>query len=844
MTIALAVAAVGVVVTSSAVNAESTVSGIPGVCADPRTPRIVVQADGTQAAAWYCLDDGGNASHDSYVQFSISEAGGAWSTAQVVLENIGHMGSGPEMALNDGRAVVASSRYASSGAMEGPMAVMVDEDGVRPLVNVPESSLPTLATSPAGNIVLAWQQFQPNARALAFAVTGTFDGGVGLPTAISTQDEPFSGDIHAVVDDAGNAVVQSGVSLHTLAGLNQGGTSTWQHQLFYGGRALLLGGGQITAVGIQAQPQGGQFHCVAIQRPIGGSFGAPIDLGPCHNVIAAQNDAGLGLIALARGEAGAMSMTIFVVPPGGAPTAETDLDGGVIVHQVIPRAATVDGNGVATIAWESLGSQENVRKTASLDLAELVGHGGTGRVMSRQADQAGTVAVTSTGSSPAVSHGTWVGSGPISLASSAAGLLAGIWPSGTAFVKGNLSPTVTGLTPKSSPVGGGTTVTITGTRFVKDSIVHFGDVPATSVTYVSPTQLKAVAPAHSPGEVSVRVIAQGSSVPSSQSKFVYGPPPVISGLSPRLGNTAGGTDVTITGSNFVPGTTVKFGYAAATNVRFISSNTIVVSAPKNASGTVAVNATTLAGSSAATNAGQFLYVSNDSGGMPTYAISSMSQVEGNATSSNMTFTITRTGSTGVAGSVKVATEPVAGGATSGTDFTAKAPTAISFPAGASSKTFTVAIKGDLVAEPDESFRVVLSNPVNGDLAAVPYGNGQILNDDSNAPTSLSIGDVSITEGNASTKTVTFTVTRSGKLTGTSSVKFQTVNGTAIAPGDYTAKALTSLSFTAGQTTKTLTVTIKGDTAAEPNESFFVMLSAATGATIADGVGEGTILNDD
>lgn len=75
-------------------------------------------------------------------------------------------------------------------------------------------------------------------------------------------------------------------------------------------------------------------------------------------------------------------------------------------------------------------------------------------------------------------------------------------------------------------------------------------------------------------------------------------------------------------------------------------------------------------------------------------------------------------------------------------------------------------------------------------------------------------------------------------------KYATANGSAIAPGDYTAKALTSLSFTAGQTSKTITVTIKGDTVGEPDEQFSVLLSAVTGGTIADGTGTATILNED
>ncbi|HWJ10833.1 MAG TPA: Calx-beta domain-containing protein, partial [Nocardioides sp.] len=220
--------------------------------------------------------------------------------------------------------------------------------------------------------------------------------------------------------------------------------------------------------------------------------------------------------------------------------------------------------------------------------------------------------------------------------------------------------------------------------------------------------------------------------------------------------------------------------------------------------------------------------------------------EGNSGTKNLTFTITRGGSTAVAGSVQYFTQAITGGvaATPTADYTTKAPTSMSFPVGVTSKTFTVTIKGDYVAESDEYFQVGLKNAVNGDLPSFPYNYGQIVNDDSSATPSISIGDVAITEGDSLSKNVTFTVTRSGNLAGTTAFKYATQNGTAVAPGDYAAKALTSLSFTAGQTSKTITVSIKGDTIAELDEEFSVVLSAVTGGTIADGTGTARIVNDD
>ncbi|MEQ9669692.1 glycoside hydrolase family 9 protein [Coleofasciculus sp. G2-EDA-02] len=108
---------------------------------------------------------------------------------------------------------------------------------------------------------------------------------------------------------------------------------------------------------------------------------------------------------------------------------------------------------------------------------------------------------------------------------------------------------------------------------------------------------------------------------------------------------------------------------------------------------------------------------------------------------------------------------------------------------------------------------------------------------------LSINDVSITEGNTGTKNATFTVNLSAASTQTVSVNYATANDTAIAGSDYTAKSGT-LSFTPGQTSKTFTVPIIGDTLDEVNERFKVNLSQATNATIADSQGVGTIVDND
>jgi hypothetical protein len=124
---------------------------------------------------------------------------------------------------------------------------------------------------------------------------------------------------------------------------------------------------------------------------------------------------------------------------------------------------------------------------------------------------------------------------------------------------------------------------------------------------------------------------------------------------------------------------------------------------------------------------------------------------------------------------------------------------------------------------------------------VLYGNVAIPFDP-NLP-ELRIRDVTVTEGNAGTVAAQFTVTLSTASTDTITVAYATADGTATAGSDYQAASGT-LSFAPGETSKTVTVLVNGDRLGEPNETFFVNLSAPTNATIVGGRGVGTIMDDE
>jgi uncharacterized protein len=128
----------------------------------------------------------------------------------------------------------------------------------------------------------------------------------------------------------------------------------------------------------------------------------------------------------------------------------------------------------------------------------------------------------------------------------------------------------------------------------------------------------------------------------------------------------------------------------------------------------------------------------------------------------------------------------------------------------------------------------------------PRNTTSLLNSCSAPPVpSLTINDVSLNEGNGGTTSFDFTVSLSSPA-GAGGVTFDiaTADNTATSPNDYTAQALTAQTIPAGSSTYTFRVAVNGDTTDEPDETFFVNVTNVTGATIVDGQGQGTVVNDD
>lgn len=246
----------------------------------------------------------------------------------------------------------------------------------------------------------------------------------------------------------------------------------------------------------------------------------------------------------------------------------------------------------------------------------------------------------------------------------------------------------------------------------------------------------------------------------------------------------------------------------------------------------------------------------DPGTAPTLSIQSdwVAQPEGDAGATAFTFTVTRTGdlsATTTANWSVLGGGPAQGlpdGAAAAADFTGGAlPSgSVSFAPGQSSATVQVNVAGDAAPEPNDVFRVVLS-----DLVGATGGgstSGIIQNDDGGALSLTRVSSGAQAEGDSGTTAFVFTATRSGGADGAASVEWRVEPGGAADSADFAGAALPSgvVNFADGQTSAQVSVLVAGDVAVEANETFTVTLSNPVNAYVAFGAGTsgGTIQNDD
>ncbi|MBL7664725.1 MAG: IPT/TIG domain-containing protein [Bacteriovoracaceae bacterium] len=150
------------------------------------------------------------------------------------------------------------------------------------------------------------------------------------------------------------------------------------------------------------------------------------------------------------------------------------------------------------------------------------------------------------------------------------------------------SPTVTSVTPASSPLAGGLTVSITGTGFVAGATATINGVACTAPNVISATQLDCTTPARAAGTYNIVVTNVDGQSGTGVNLITYQPAPTVTSVAPSAGALAGGTAVTITGTNFITGATVDFGGSACTGVTVVSATSITCTTAAHAAGAVNV----------------------------------------------------------------------------------------------------------------------------------------------------------------------------------------------------------------------------------------------------------------
>jgi hypothetical protein len=396
------------------------------------------------------------------------------------------------------------------------------------------------------------------------------------------------------------------------------------------------------------------------------------------------------------------------------------------------------------------------------------------------------------------------------------------------FTTPGLPPVITSLAPSLLAQNASTTLAINGQRFETPLSVDFGAGISAGAPVVNAQRTQIQVPVNvaddaALGARSILVTAAGGSANATLT-IVDETAPTITITQPLANAELLTTTVTVQGElSETASVTVNGVPAPVTDSSFEATITL----PGPGLNTITVSATDPSG-----NVGS----ATRSVKVMTVAISDAAPV--GETGGSALFTLTLSAPS--AGTVTVGYATADGSALSGSDYVA-ASGFVSFTAGATSTILAVGVLDDASDEPDEGFFVNLTTSPG---AAVTHGQGAatILDDDS--PPSVSVADAApVGEGNSGTTPATFVLSLSAPSGFPVTVGYATTDGSALAASDYVG-VTSSISFPAGSTTTTIPVSVRGDTAFEPDETFFLDLGAATNATLADTQGQATILNDD
>ncbi len=404
--------------------------------------------------------------------------------------------------------------------------------------------------------------------------------------------------------------------------------------------------------------------------------------------------------------------------------------------------------------------------------------------------------------------------------------------------------TQTAVVSSLNPSAFGQSVTFTAT-------VTAGGNPVTtgSVTFTDGVQVLGTVNLNAAGQASMSTSTLSAGTHSISARFNGSGTLAVSSASLTQTVNAAATTTTVSAnvnpSGFTQTVTITAAVASANGAVTEGSvtfreGTTVLAGPLglNAAGQAAFSISTLGVGSHAITAsysGTASFAASDGGFtqvvQPGVTISDVFVNEGNIPNTVAAlFTVRLTAASAQPVTVNFATQDETGAA--GNDYIARAGQVV-FPAGATTRPVVVVIVSDLLNEADETFSLMLPAASNA-VVLDSQGVCTILNDD--PLPSIIISDVTIRESLGS---AVFELKLSAPSGREVTVDYATADGSATAPDDYQSGAGT-VTFPPGTNSRTVTVAIVPDSIAEPNENFYVVLSNPANATLADGLGIGTI----
>lgn len=420
-------------------------------------------------------------------------------------------------------------------------------------------------------------------------------------------------------------------------------------------------------------------------------------------------------------------------------------------------------------------------------------------------------------------------------------------------------PGVTALTPAEGATTGGTVVTITGTNLAGATAVAFGGTAATNFIVQSATQIQATAPAHATGTVDITVTTPGGTSPTSPaSRFTYAAPSAGPGrlgfsalaYSAREGTTANVTITRSGGSDGAVSVTVNSSGGSATQgadytglpltvtlaagetsktITLPISDDVLIEGNESAQLTLS-NPT--GGATLDNLASTTLTLLDNDGPQPgvfQFSAATYTAAEGGGTA---TVTVTRTD--GSDGSALVTVTASGGTASAGSDFTGL-PLTIAFAPGETSKSLLVTLLEDTAAEGTETILLTLSGATGGaGLGNQITATLNLTDNDFSQPGALGFAAATAAIAENAGQ-LALTIQRTGGTDGTVSIGYVVtvpeqlrVKERATSGEDFQGTLSGSVTFAAGETTRTLLIPIVDDNLVEATtESFVVTLSNPT-----------------